>query len=79
MKELFIRIGYYLLALLELPLKGIVLLLVCVFYFVPLWLWDQWSYAAQCLRYPPPPGGMGGVMSRACRKSQESQKSENRQ
>ena len=64
MKEIFTTIGYYLLALIVLPLEGIFYLLLWIFIGVPLRLWEKWSYAAQCLRYPPPPGGMWGNMAR---------------
>ena len=60
MKELFITIGYYLLAVLE----GILYLLMWLFVGVPLRLWEKWRYAAQCLRFPPPRGGMYGNMAR---------------
>ena len=56
MKELFITIGYYLLALLE----GILYLLFWALVGGPLWLWEKWRYAAQCLRYPG--GGWGRSM-----------------
>ena len=42
MKELFITIGYYLLALLE----GILYLLFQALVGGPLRLWEKWSYAA---------------------------------
>jgi hypothetical protein len=31
---------------------------------LPWLLWEKLSYTAQCLRYPPPPGGMYGNMLR---------------
>ena len=61
MKELFITIGYFLMAL----LVGILCLLFWALVGGPFRLWEKWSYAAQCLRYPPPPGGMWGNMARA--------------
>ena len=51
---------YYLLALLE----GILYLLFWALVGVPLRLWEKWSYSAQCLRWPPPSGGMYGNMAR---------------
>lgn len=65
MKEIFATAKYYLLALIVLPLEGIFYLLLWIFIGVPLRLWEKWSYTAQCLRYPPPPGGMYGNMARA--------------
>ena len=61
MKEIFTTIGYYLLAL---ALLGLEALYWLVFGF-PYRLWETLSYEAQCLRYPPPPGGMWGNMARA--------------
>lgn len=60
MKEFFTVIGYYLLAL---ALLGLEALYWLVFGF-PYLLWEKLSYEAQCLRYPPPPGGMWGNMAR---------------
>ena len=60
MKEFFISIWYYLLAVLE----GILYLLFCALVGGPLRLWEKWRYAAQCLRCPPPRGGMYGNMAR---------------
>ena len=60
MKELLITVGYYLLALLE----GILYLLFLALVGGPLRLWKKWRYTAQCLRYPPPRGGMFGNMAR---------------
>ena len=73
MKELFITIGYYLLALIVLPLKGMLYLLMFLI-FAPLWFWEKWRYSAQCLRYPPPPGGMYGNMLRAYKDKQDKKK-----
>ena len=60
MKEIFTTIGYYLLAMVLLGLEALYWL---VFGF-PYRLWEKLSYEAQCLRYPPPPGGMWGNMAR---------------
>ena len=60
MKGFFCGTGYFLLAL-------VVLLFEAAFYVfigLPVRLWEKWSYTAQCLRYPPPPGGMFGQMAR---------------
>ena len=56
MKELFITIGYYLLAVLE----GILYLVFWLFIGLPVRLWENWSYEAQTLRYPG--GGWGRSM-----------------
>ena len=64
MKELFITIGYYLLALLE----GILYLLFWALVGGPFRLWEKWRYTAQCLRCPPPRGGMFGNMVQAYKK-----------
>ena len=63
MKAFFIWGGYFLLALLLLLLEGLFRLFVGL----PLWLWEKVRYAAQCLRWPPPPGGMYGEMARRMR------------
>ena len=60
MKALFITIGYYLLAVLE----GVLYFFMWLFVGAPLRLWEKWRYAAQCLRCPPPRGGMYGEMAR---------------
>lgn len=60
MKELLITVGYFLLAQLE----GILYLLFLALVGGPLRLWEKWRYTAQCLRYPPPRGGMFGNMAR---------------
>lgn len=78
MKELFITIGYYLLALIVLPLKGMLYLLMFLI-FAPLWLWEKWRYSAQCLRYPPPPGGMYGNMARAYKNRPDKSNKQDRQ
>ena len=67
MKEFFITVGYLLLALLWLPLKGFLYLLLWFFYGLPLVFWKKLSYTAQCLRYGTPQGGMYGNMARILR------------
>ena len=61
MKDLFLSIGYFLLVPFLLLLEG----LLWLFIGIPLRLCEKWRYTAQCLRYPPPPGGMYGNMARA--------------
>ena len=61
LEEWIANIGNYLLALGILFLEA----LFWLFIFIPSELWEKWRYAAQCLRYPPPPGGLYGNMARA--------------
>ncbi len=61
MKEWITRIGYFLLAPFLLLLEG----MLWLFIGIPLWVLEKWRYTAQCLRYPPPPGGMYGNLARA--------------
>ena len=61
LKEWGANMGNYLLALGILFLEA----LFRLFIFIPYEFWEKWRYAAQCLRYPPPPGGMYGNMARA--------------
>ena len=61
MKEWITRIGYFLLAPFLLLLEGALWLFIGI----PLRLWEKWRYTAQCLRYPPPSGGMYGNMAKA--------------
>lgn len=75
MKELFITIGYFLMALLE----GILYLVFWLFIGLPVRLWEKWRYAAQCLRYPPPPGGMYGNMARAYKNRPDKSNKQDRQ
>ena len=60
MKELFVHIGHSLLALAILLLE----MFLWTFFGLPYLLWTKWCYTVQCLRYPPPPGGMYGNMAR---------------
>ena len=59
MKELFISIGYLLLALGE----GFLYLVFWLFIGLPIRLWEKWSYEAQTLRYSG--GGWGRSMAQA--------------
>lgn len=66
MREFIITIGYFAFAL----LFGIIRLLLSVF-FLFYWLWGKWSYTAQSLRNPPPPGGMYGMMAKRLKERQK--------
>lgn len=66
MKDLFVHIGHSLLALVILLLE----MLLWTFFGLPYLLWTKWRYTAQCLRYPPPPGGMYGNMVREYKNKQ---------
>ena len=56
MKTLF----YYIAGILFILLRGIALIFAGIYH-----LWQLLRYQVQCLRYPPPPGGMYGNMARA--------------
>ena len=56
MKTLF----YYIAGILFILLRGIALIFAGIYH-----LWQFLRYQVQCLRYPPPPGGMYGNMVRA--------------
>ena len=60
MKAFFCWIGYFLLALVWLFIEAALYILVVL----PFRLWEKWRYTAQCLRHPPPRGGMFGNMAR---------------
>lgn len=60
MKDMFVHIGHSLLALVILLLE----MLLWTFFGLPYLLRTKWRYTVQCLRYPPPPGGMYGNMAR---------------
>ena len=51
---------YYIAGILFILLRGIALIFAGIYR-----LWEYLRYQVQCLRYPPPPGGMYGNMSRA--------------
>ena len=72
MKEWITRIGYFLLAPFLLLLEGVLWLFIGI----PLRLWEKWRYTAQCLRYPPPPGGMYGNMARAYKEKNHADRSQ---
>ena len=55
MKTLF----YYIAGILFILLRGIALIFAGIYH-----LWQLLRYQVQCLRYPPPPGGMYGNMTR---------------
>ena len=55
MKTLF----YYIAGILFILLRGIALIFAGIYH-----LWQFLCYQVQCLRYPPPPGGMYGNMAR---------------
>ena len=55
MKTLF----YYIAGILFILLRGIALIFAGIYH-----LWQFLRYQVQCLRYPPPPGGMYGNMAR---------------
>ena len=65
MKELFISIGYLLLALGE----GFLYLVFWLFIGLPIRLWEKWSYEAQTLRYSG--GGWGHSMARRGKNRQD--------
>ena len=56
MSLLLKTIGYYLLGTLFLIFQGIAVIFAGVYR-----LWEYFRYQVQCLRYPPPPGGMYGA------------------
>ncbi len=60
MKEFFVTAGYLWLALVGLLLAG----LGYILWYLPYQLWEKLRYEAQCLRNPPPSGGMYGEMLR---------------
>ena len=50
---------YYIAGILFILLRGIALIFAGIYH-----LWQFLRYQVQCLRYPPPPGGMYGNMAR---------------
>ena len=60
MNAVFSWIGYFLLASVILLIEAA----LYIFVVLPFRLWEKWRYTAQCLHYPPPPGGMFGQMAR---------------
>ena len=59
MSLLLKNIGYYFVAALFLLFQGIAMIFAGIYY-----LRQHLRYQVQCLRYPPPPGGMYGNMAR---------------
>ena len=59
MSLLLKTIGYYLLGALFLIFQGIAVIFAGIYH-----LWQLLRYQVQCLRYPPPCGGMYGNMAR---------------
>ena len=57
MSLLLKNIGYYFVAALFLLLQGFSMIFAGIYH-----LWQLLRYQVQCLRYPPPPGGMYGNM-----------------
>ena len=50
---------YYIVSILFLLFQGICMAFAGIYR-----LWEYFHYQVQCLRYPPPPGGMYGNMAR---------------
>lgn len=59
MNLLLKNICYYFVAVLFLLFQGICIIFAGIYH-----LWQLLRYQVQCLRYPPPPGGMYGNMAR---------------
>ena len=59
MNLLLKNICYYFVAVLFLLFQGICMIFAGIYH-----LWQLLCYQVQCLRYPPPPGGMYGNMAR---------------
>ena len=66
MNLLLKNICYYFVAVLFLLLQGICMIFAGIYH-----LWQLLRYQVQCLRYPPPPGGMYGNMARAYKNRQD--------
>jgi len=66
MKEILIKTWFLMLAIALLAIEAIAWLILapCI---LCIKLYELISYEAQCLRHPPPPGGMFGAMVRAQR------------
>ena len=60
MNLLLKNICYYFVAILFLLFQGICMIFAGIYH-----LWQLLRYQVQCLRYPPPPGGMYGNMVRS--------------
>ena len=59
MNLLLKNICYYFVAALFLLFQGVAMIFAGIYH-----LWQLLRYQVQCLRYPPPPGGMYGNMAR---------------
>ena len=59
MNLLLKNICYYFVAILFLLFQGVAMIFAGIYR-----LWQLLRYQVQCLRYPPPPGGMYGNMVR---------------
>ena len=59
MSLLLNNICYYFVAALFLLFQGVAMIFAGIYH-----LWQLLCYQVQCLRYPPPPGGMYGNMAR---------------
>ena len=59
MSLLLNNICYYFVAALFLLFQGVAMIFAGIYH-----LWQLLCYQVQCLRYPPPPGGMYGHMAR---------------
>ena len=67
MKECFVMIGYFLLALAMLALEAFCRVVIGL----PYLLWEKLRYEAQCLRYPG--GGWGHSMAQIGKNRQDKQ------
>ena len=66
MNLLLKNICYYFVAVLFLLLQGFSMIFAGIYH-----LWQHLRYQVQCLRYPPPPGGMYGNMARVYQNRQD--------
>lgn len=66
MNLLLKNICYYFVAVLFLLLQGFSMIFAGIHH-----LWQLLRYQVQCLRYPPPPGGMYGNMARMYKNRQD--------
>ena len=66
MNLLLNNICYYFVAALFLIFQGVAMIFAGIYH-----LWQLLRYQVQCLRYPPPPGGMYGNMARAYKNRQD--------
>ena len=66
MNLLLKNICYYFVAILFLLFQGVAMIFAGIYH-----LWQLLRYQVQCLRYPPPPGGMYGNMARVYKNRQD--------